>query len=146
VLRKYSRLDAVEKEHYAAQDSRERASYKLRYSAPIDGGWKHMSSEDELERLKAKKLAELQERLAEEEEREKRELERQAAMRAILTPEARQRLANLRLIKPELVAQLEEQLIQLANSGRIRLPITDDDLKTILSRLTSKRSIRIRRA
>jgi len=105
-----------------------------------------MSSEDELERLKAKKLAELQERLAEEEEREKRELERQAAMRAILTPEARQRLANLRLIKPELVAQLEEQLIQLANSGRIRLPITDDDLKTILSRLTSKRSIRIRRA
>ncbi len=104
-----------------------------------------MSSEDELERLKAKKLAELQERLAEEEERKRRELERQAAMRAILTPEARQRLANLRLIRPELVAQLEEQLIQLANSGRIRLPITDDDLKAILSRLTSKRSIRIRR-
>ena len=104
-----------------------------------------MSSEDELERLKAKKLAELQERLAEEEERKRRELERQAAMRAILTPEARQRLANLRLIRPELVAQLEEQLIQLANSGRIRLPITDDDLKAILSRLTSRRSIRIRR-
>ncbi|HDD42363.1 MAG TPA: DNA-binding protein [Nitrososphaeria archaeon] len=104
-----------------------------------------MSSEDELERLKAKKLAELQEKLAEEEERKRRELERQAAMRAILTPEARQRLANLRLIRPELVAQLEEQLIQLANSGKIRLPITDDDLKAILSRLTSRRSIRIRR-
>ena len=104
-----------------------------------------MSAEDELERLKAKKLAELQERLAEEEERKRRELERQAAMRAILTPEARQRLANLRLIRPELVAQLEEQLIQLANSGRIRLPITDEDLKAILSRLTSRRSIRIRR-
>ncbi len=104
-----------------------------------------MSSEDELERLKAKKLAELQEKLAEEEERKRRELERQAAMRAILTPEARQRLANLRLIRPELVAQLEEQLIQLANSGKIRLPITDDDLKVILSRLTSRRSIRIRR-
>ncbi|RLG05332.1 MAG: DNA-binding protein [Thaumarchaeota archaeon] len=104
-----------------------------------------MSSGDELERLKAKKLAELQEKLAEEEERKRRELERQAAMRAILTPEARQRLANLRLIRPELVAQLEEQLIQLANSGKIRLPITDDDLKAILSRLTSRRSIRIRR-
>ncbi|RLG09912.1 MAG: DNA-binding protein, partial [Thaumarchaeota archaeon] len=61
------------------------------------------------------------------------------------TPEARQRLANLRLIKPELVAQLEEQLIQLANSGRVRLPITDDELKAILSKLTSRRSIRIRR-
>ena len=101
--------------------------------------------EDELERLKAKKLAELEERLAEEEERRRRELERQAAMRVILTPEARQRLANLKLIKPELVSQLEEQLIQLANSGRIRLPITDEELKQILARLTPKRSIRIRR-
>ena len=101
--------------------------------------------EDELERLKAKKLAELEERLAEEEERRRRELERQAAMRMILTPEARQRLANLKLIKPELVSQLEEQLIQLASSGRIRLPITDEELKQILARLTAKRSIRIRR-
>jgi len=101
--------------------------------------------EDELERLKAKKLAELEERLAEEEERRRKELERQAAMRVILTPEARQRLANLKLIKPELVSQLEEQLIQLANSGRIRLPITDEELKQILARLTTKRSIRIRR-
>lgn len=104
-----------------------------------------MSTEDELERLKAKKLAELQERLTEEEERRRRELERQATMRVILTPEARQRLANLRLIRPELVAQLEEQLIQLASSGRMRIPITDEDLKAILSRLTSRRSIRIRR-
>jgi len=101
--------------------------------------------EEELERLKARKMAELQRKMEEEEERLRREAERQAAMRVILTPEARQRLANLRLIKPELVAQLEEQLIQLANSGRIRLPITDEELKAILSRLTSKRSIRIRR-
>ena len=101
--------------------------------------------EEELERLKARKMAELQRKMEEEEERLRREAERQAAMRVILTPEARQRLANLRLIKPELVAQLEEQLIQLANSGRIKLPITDEELKAILSRLTSKRSIRIRR-
>ena len=101
--------------------------------------------EKELERLKARKMAELQRKMEEEEERLRREAERQAAMRVILTPEARQRLANLRLIKPELVAQLEEQLIQLANSGRIRLPITDEELKAILSKLTSKRSIRIRR-
>jgi len=101
--------------------------------------------EEELERLKARKMAELQRKMEEEEERLRREAERQAAMRVILTPEARQRLANLRLIKPELVAQLEEQLIQLANSGRIRLPITDEELKAILSKLTSKRSIRIRR-
>jgi len=67
-------------------------------------------------------------------------------MRVILTPEARQRLANLRLVKPELVAQLEEQLIQLANTGRIKMPITDETLKQILLRLSSsRRRIRIRR-
>ncbi len=101
--------------------------------------------EDELERLKAKRAAEIQKKLAEEEEKLKKEAERQAAMRLILTPEARERLANLRLIKPELVAQLEEQLIQLANSGRIRTPISDDVLKEILSRLNYKRDIKIRR-
>ena len=62
-----------------------------------------------------------------------------------MTPEARERLANLRLIKPELVAQLEEQLIQLASAGRIRTPITDDALKELLSRLDRRRNIRIRR-
>ncbi|MCL7394355.1 MAG: DNA-binding protein [Thaumarchaeota archaeon] len=103
------------------------------------------ASDGELERLKAAKMAELQKKMAEEEERLRREAERQAAMRIILTPEARQRLANLRLVKPELVAQLEEQLIQLANSGRVPLPITDEMLKEILARITSKREIRIRR-
>jgi len=98
----------------------------------------------EHEKLKAKRMAEIQERLAEE-ERLRREMERQAAMRVILTPEARQRLANLRLIKPELVAQLEEQLIQLANTGRVKMPITDDMLKEILSRLMAKRDIKIKR-
>ncbi|MEM4021662.1 MAG: DNA-binding protein, partial [Nitrososphaerota archaeon] len=94
-------------------------------------------SDEELEKLKAARMAELQRKMAEEEERLRREAERQAAMRVILTPEARQRLANLRLVKPELVAQLEEQLIQLANSGRVSLPITDEVLKEILARITS---------
>lgn len=102
-------------------------------------------SDEELEKLKAARMAELQRKMAEEEERLRKEAERQAAMRVILTPEARQRLANLRLVKPELVAQLEEQLIQLANSGRVPLPITDEVLKEILARITSKREIRIRR-
>ncbi|MCD6125664.1 MAG: DNA-binding protein [Thaumarchaeota archaeon] len=102
--------------------------------------------DEELERIRQRKMEELQRRIAEEEERARRELERQAAMRVILTPEARQRLANLRLVKPELVAQLEEQLIQLANTGRIKMPITDDVLKQILIKLSSsKRRIRIRR-
>lgn len=100
--------------------------------------------DDELERIKQKKMAELQQRLAEEEARRQREIERQAALRIILTPEARQRLANLRLVKPEFVAQIEEQLIQLANLGRLKVPVTDEVLKEILRQLNSSKRHRIR--
>lgn len=105
-------------------------------SVPID--------EDELEKIRMKKMMELQQKAAEEEEKKRREQERAAALRIILTPEARQRLANLRLVRPELVEQLEEQLIRLAQAGRINLPITDEVLKEILIRLDSERRRDIR--
>jgi len=67
-------------------------------------------------------------------------------MRRILTSKARQRLANLRMVKPEFASQLEMQLIQIAQQGRINIPITDDQLKELLSKLQSvRRDIRIRR-
>ncbi len=100
--------------------------------------------EDELERIRMKKMMELQQKAAEEEERRRREQEKAAALRIILTPEARQRLANLRLVRPELVEQLEEQLIRLAQTGRINLPISDEVLKEILIRLDSERRKEIR--
>ncbi|RLF13027.1 MAG: DNA-binding protein [Thermoprotei archaeon] len=106
--------------------------------------------DEELEAIKQRKLAELQKRmaLAEEQERLRREYEarRQATLRAILTPEARLRLANIRMVKPEFAEQLEDQLIQLAQSGRVPVPITDETLKRILAMLQpSRREIRIRR-
>jgi programmed cell death protein 5 len=55
-------------------------------------------------------------------------------------------LANLKLVRPELVTAVEELLIRLVNEGRVRTPITDDDVKTILERvLPKKREIRIER-
>jgi programmed cell death protein 5 len=51
------------------------------------------------------------------------------------------------MIKPEFASQLELQLIQIAQQGRIDLPIDDERLKEILIRLqTDKREIKIRRA
>lgn len=99
--------------------------------------------EDELEKIRMKKMMELQQKAAEE-EKKKREEEKAAALRVILTPEARQRLANLRLVRPELVEQLEEQLIRIAQTGRINLPITDEMLKEILRKLDSERRREIR--
>jgi len=97
----------------------------------------------ELEELKRRKMLELQRRM--EEERKRRE-QIEAVLRQILTPEARDRLANLRLVKPELVDVVEEQLIALAKSGRIPVPVTDDFLKKLLEQIyeQSHRETRIR--
>jgi len=104
----------------------------------------------ELEEIRRRKLLELQQRLLREQQeaeiRRQAELQKQALLRRILDPKARQRLTNLRMVKPEIVSQLEVQLIQLAQSGRVELPISDDLLKEILIRLQrGKREIRIRR-
>ncbi len=74
------------------------------------------------------------------------EIQKQATLRAILTPKARQRLANLKMVKQEFTEQLELQLIQLAQQGRVNIPIGDEQLKDLLIRLQSRRrNIRIRR-
>lgn len=88
-------------------------------------------------------MLELQRRLAEEQQME---IQKQALLRHILTPKARQRLTNIKMVKPEFASNLELQLIQLAQQGRVVIPITDDQLKQILIRLqATKRETRIRR-
>jgi len=107
-------------------------------------------SEDELERLRRKKLLELQREVAEEQQKaqvqQQLELQKQALLRNILTPEARQRLANLKMVKPEFTSQLELQLIQLAQQGKLPIPLTDEQLKQILIQIQArKREPKIRR-
>ncbi|MEM0083449.1 MAG: DNA-binding protein [Candidatus Nezhaarchaeales archaeon] len=104
----------------------------------------------ELEEIRQRKLAELQKKIAmaEEQERLRREYEarKQAVLRAILTPEARMRLSNIKMVRPDFAEQLEVQLIQLAQAGRIPIPITDEQLKKILENLQPpRREIKIRR-
>lgn len=111
-----------------------------------------VSDEDlELEEIRRRKLLEYQRRLLETAERERirRELEarKEATLRMILTPEARSRLVNLKMVRPEIAEQLENQLIQLAQEGRIQVPVTDEMLKRILENIDRRfrRQIRIRR-
>ncbi|MBE6509228.1 MAG: DNA-binding protein [Methanobrevibacter sp.] len=64
----------------------------------------------------------------------------------IMTTEARNRLANLKLTKPELVNQIELQLIQSAQAGSLRGKVTDDQLKVLLRQIAGqKREIKITR-
>jgi programmed cell death protein 5 len=107
-------------------------------------------SDEEIEELRRRKLLELRRRLAQEQQRiqmeQQIEVQKQAALRRVLAPEARQRLTNLKIVKPEFAEQLELQLIQLAQQGRVDIPITDEQLKDILMKLQSgRRDIKIRR-
>jgi programmed cell death protein 5 len=107
-------------------------------------------SEDELEELRRRKLLALQQKMAEEQRKtqiqQQLELQKQALLKRILTPEARQRLANLKMVRPEFTDQLELQLIQLAQQGKLPIPLTDAQLKQILIQLQAhKRETKIRR-
>ena len=109
-----------------------------------------MSEEEEIEALRQKKMMELQRKLTQEEQRlqmqQQVEMQKQTLLRRLLSPEARQRLTNLKMVKPEFAEQIELQLIQLAQAGRLSIPVTDDQLKEILARLQSqRRDIKIRR-
>jgi len=93
----------------------------------------------ELEEIRRRKMAELQQRLAEEEARRREEAERAAILKVILTPEARQRLSNVKVARPELAEAVERYLIQLAQSGRLKGQITDEMLRELLDKLTPKK-------
>jgi programmed cell death protein 5 len=72
-----------------------------------------------------------------DEEAKRREAEavmRQRVLQVVLDPQARQRLMNIRLVKPELAAAVENYLINAASSGRINRPLTDEELKQLLIR------------
>lgn len=112
----------------------------------------------DIEEIRRRRMEELQQQAAQQsaqqsadaqsQEQMRRELEAQKrqVMLQILTPEARSRLANLRLTKPEFVEQIELQLIQLAQMGRIKSKITDEQLKELLRKMSGqKRDINITR-
>ena len=103
---------------------------------------------DEVRRRKMLEMqAKLQEQQRQEELRQQYEVQKRLAMQQILTPEARSRLANIRAVKPEYAEQIELQLIQLAQTGKLTSQITDAQLREILKRVQArKREIKIRRA
>ncbi len=102
-----------------------------------------MTSEEELK----KRL--LQQKMQEQMQQHAQQQEMHEALKVvswqILEPAARERLNNLRVVKPELAMQLEAYLAQLYQAGQIKQKITEAQLITILKKLSEKRDIRIKR-
>ncbi len=116
-----------------------------------------MSANDdsELAELRRRRMQQLQEMQqgaasnaysAQQAEAERRESERAEILRRILTPEARERLARIRLAKPDVAAAVEQQVIALAASGRLPRAIDDATLRALLERISpERREIKITR-
>jgi len=107
-------------------------------------------SDEELEAIRRRKLLAMQQKTGDEQKQaqaeQQMEAQKQELLRKILSPEARQRLTNLKMVKREFTVNLELQLIQLAQMGKVPIPMSDDQLKQILIQLQSrKREPKIRR-
>lgn len=78
--------------------------------------------------------------------REAEAMMRQKALMVLLGQDARQRLMNIRMVKPELALAVENYLITAASTGKLNRPLTDEELKQLLINLQQpKKQFRINR-
>ena len=72
--------------------------------------------------------------------------QKEIILKQILSSEARLRLNNVKMVKPEVANTVENYLISLASQGKLRPPVTDDQLKQILLSIQQpKRDFKINR-
>lgn len=109
-------------------------------------------SDEELERIRRKRLEELnqqQRRQAIQQQQQSQQQKQQfndqknMIMRQLLSSDARARLENLRMTRQEFANALEMQLIQLFQAGSLqgvaKLPMSDADFKTIIKNAQKKK-------
>lgn len=108
--------------------------------------------DDELEAIRKKKLLELQQQQMDSqaalEEASKKEFDEQkkTVLRQILTTEARERLGRIKIVRPDVAENIENQLIMFAQSGQLKNKINDEQLLELLSKIIpKKRDIKIKR-
>jgi programmed cell death protein 5 len=109
--------------------------------------------DDELSEIRRKRMAQLQQQAGDQQAMQE-ELERQQRQKAqiqmvlmqVLEPDARERLNTIKLTKPDFASAVEQQLVALAQSGRLRQKITDAQLKELLRQIApAKRDYSITR-
>jgi programmed cell death protein 5 len=102
--------------------------------------------DDELSELRKRRMAQMQQQAGDQQAMQE-ELERQQKQKSqiqmllmqVLEPDARERLNTIKLTKPEFAASVEQQLISLAQSGRVKNKITDAQLKELLRQIAPAR-------
>ncbi|WP_458187433.1 DNA-binding protein [Haladaptatus sp. NG-WS-4] len=106
--------------------------------------------DDRLEELRKQKMEELQDQNQQEEAQkqaqQQADAQKQALLRQYLTDGARKRLNSVRMSKPQFADQVEQQILAIAQSGRINGKIDDQKMKELLRELKpDKKSFNIKR-
>jgi programmed cell death protein 5 len=106
--------------------------------------------DDRLEELRKQKMEELQDQKQQEEAQQQAQqqadAQKQALLRQYLTDGARKRLNSVRMSKPQFADQVEQQILAIAQSGRINGKIDDAKMKELLRELKpDKKSFNIKR-
>ncbi|MHA1611202.1 MAG: DNA-binding protein [Promethearchaeota archaeon] len=115
-----------------------------------------MSEDEELRKLREQRMAEIaqqqqaqqQQAAVQAQQQQSYDAQKQMLLMQILTSDARARLANIKLARPEFAETLELQLIQAFQSGSLRgkIPLNDEYFKSLLVQLqnnTQKRERKI---
>ena len=71
---------------------------------------------------------------------ERNEVEREKILRLILSSKARERLSNVKIVKPELAKKIEDYLIYLYTSGKLNREVTEAEIVQILKSLSSNKT------
>ena len=109
--------------------------------------------DERLEELREQKLQELQDRAqegeaaeAQEAAQERADAQQEAVLRQYLTDGARQRLNAVEMSKPQFAKQVKQQVVALAQSGRLQDRIDEDQMRDLLKELQpDSKSFDIRR-
>ena len=106
--------------------------------------------DEELEEIRQQKMEQLKDQAGDEEaveaQRQQAEAQKKAILRQHLTDGARKRLNTVKMSKPNVGEKVEQQLVALAQSGRIQGKIDEEKMKDLLRELTpDSKSFDIRR-
>ncbi|CCQ36395.1 PDCD5 family DNA-binding protein [Natronomonas moolapensis 8.8.11] len=98
-------------------------------------------TDEELQELREKKMEQLKDRQgndgaeAAEAQQQQAEAQKKAMLRQALTDGARKRLNTVQMSKPQFGEKVEQQIVALAQSGRLNGKIDEDKMKELLQEM-----------